>query len=106
MFTTSTLLAIASGAIRLGLTYAFWKSFGWLVTLPPAVAGLLLGLAALPDLLKRKRTLGLLHNPWTVTVLALAHFALSGGTNYDKNYIQRKSVQLPNLLQLDGLRAT
>lgn len=52
MFTTSTLLAIASGAIRLGLTYAFWKSFGWLVTLPPAVAGLLLGLAALPDLLK------------------------------------------------------
>ena len=52
MFTTSTPLAIASGAIRLGLTYAFWKSFGWLVTLPPAVAGLLLGLAALPDLLK------------------------------------------------------
>ena len=52
MFTTSTLLAIASGAVRLGLTYAFWKSFGWLVTLPPAVAGLLLGLAALPDLLK------------------------------------------------------
>ena len=52
MFTTSMLLAIASGALRLGLTYAFWKSFGWLVTLPPTVAGLLLGLAALPDLLK------------------------------------------------------
>ena len=52
MFTTSTLLAIASGALRLGLTYAFWKRFGWLVTLPPVVSGLLLGLAALPDLLK------------------------------------------------------
>ena len=52
MFTTSILLAIASGALRLGLTYAFWKRFGWLVTLPPVVAGLLLGLATLPDLLK------------------------------------------------------
>ena len=52
MFTTSTLLAVASGALRLGLTYAVWKRFGWLVTLPPVVAGLILGLAALPDLLK------------------------------------------------------
>ena len=52
MFTTSTLLALASGALRLGLTYAVWKRFGWLVTLPPVVAGLILGLAALPDLLK------------------------------------------------------
>ena len=52
MFTTSTLLALASGALRLGLTYAVWKRFGWFVTLPPVVAGLILGLAALPDLLK------------------------------------------------------
>ena len=52
MFTTSTLLALASGALRLWLTYAVWKRSGWLVTLPPVLAGLIIGLAVLPDLLK------------------------------------------------------
>lgn len=43
MFTKPTLLALASGALRLWFTYAVWKRFGWLVTLHTVVAGLLLG---------------------------------------------------------------
>ena len=34
MFTTSTLLALASGALRLGLTYAVWKRFALLESYP------------------------------------------------------------------------
>jgi hypothetical protein len=52
MLTTSTLLALAGGAIRVGLTYALWRRFGWLVTLPPVVAGLIVVVALLPGMLQ------------------------------------------------------
>ena len=49
MLTLSTLLALAGGVFRVGLTYLLWRRFGWIVTFPPVVAALIVVLALLPN---------------------------------------------------------
>lgn len=52
MLTTFTLLAIASGVFRLGLYWFLLRRFNLALGVPSALAGGLVVLAALPDLLK------------------------------------------------------
>ena len=49
MLTSSTLLAVAGGVFRCGLTYLLWRRYGWVVTVPPVVAAIAVVLALLPD---------------------------------------------------------
>jgi len=49
MLTSSTLLAVAGGVFRLGLTYLLWRRYGWAVIVPPVVAALIVVLAFLPE---------------------------------------------------------
>jgi hypothetical protein len=52
MFTQSTLLALAGGALRLAVTYVVWRRFNILLTVPQFLALGLVGLSCLPDFIK------------------------------------------------------
>jgi len=52
MLTTITLLAAASGALRLGLNWVVWRRFGVFVTLPQLLAVALVVLASMPGILQ------------------------------------------------------
>jgi hypothetical protein len=49
MLTLSTLLALAGGVFRCGLTYLLWRRYHRVVTVPPVVAALIVVLSLLPD---------------------------------------------------------
>ena len=52
MFTTFTLLIVAGGTLRLALSWGLKRHLGFILGVPQALAGALVVLAGLPDLLK------------------------------------------------------
>ncbi len=52
MFTTFTLLVAASGALRLALSWGLKRRFGFSFGVPQILAGALVVLSGLPDLIK------------------------------------------------------
>ena len=52
MFTTFTLLTVVGGALRLALNWGLKRHLGFILGVPQALAGALVVLAGLPDLLK------------------------------------------------------
>ena len=52
MLTKFMLLALAGGAVRIGLSLLVFQRSGYILTIPQMLAGALVVLAGLPDLLK------------------------------------------------------
>jgi len=52
MFTTFTLLVVVGGALRLALNWGLKRHLRFILGVPQALAGALVVLAGLPDLLK------------------------------------------------------
>ena len=52
MFTSLTLFAIAGGVFRLGLGLLMYQKSGFVLSVPQVLAGALVVLAGLPDVLK------------------------------------------------------